>query len=156
VIDDAPKVRPIAKSFLPHQMDIAGGGGTGIMRGVKPRKARPVANIRTVLTTISPLFSDILEQLIGGHVDLDIVAKTDTRDRLEERLRAIGPDLVLIGLYHGEADEIAHSLLAAAPLAKVIAFSTDGRHAYVYERHAHRTALIDFTPDGLVKAISGI
>ena len=115
-----------------------------------------MANIRTVLTTISPLFSDILEQLIGGHVDLDLVAKIDTRDRLEERLRAIGPDLVLIGLYHGESDEIAHSLLAAAQLAKVIAFSTDGRHAYVHERPAHRTALIDVTPDGLVKAISGI
>jgi hypothetical protein len=30
------------------------------------------------------------------------------------------------------------------------------RHAYVHERPAHRTALIDVTPDGLVKAISGI
>ena len=99
-------------------------------------------DIRTVLTTMSPLFSDILVQQIGGHVDLDIVAKIDTRDRLEERLRAIGPDLVLIGLYHGEADEIAHSLLAAAPVAKVIAFSTDGRHAYVHERGGHCTALI--------------
>jgi DNA-binding NarL/FixJ family response regulator len=137
-------------------MDIARVAARGIIRGSIPKKVRPVANIRTVLTTISPLFSDILEQLIGGHVDLDIVAKTDTRDRLEERLRAIGPDLVLIGLYHGEADEIAHSLLAAAPLAKVIAFSTDGRHAYVHERRAHRTALIDFTPDGLVKAITEI
>jgi DNA-binding NarL/FixJ family response regulator len=137
-------------------MDIAGVAARGIIRGGIPRQARPVANIRTVLTTISPLFSDILEQLIGGHVDLDIVAKIDTRDRLEEGLRAIGPDLVLIGLYHGEADEIAHSLLAAAQLPKVIAFSTDGRHAYVHERPAHRTALIDVTPDGLVKAISGI
>jgi hypothetical protein len=91
---------------------------------------------------MSPLFSDILVQQIGGHVDLDIVAKIDTRDRLEERLRAIGPDLVLIGLYHGEADEIAHSLLAAAPVAKVIAFSTDGRHAYVHKRGTHCTALI--------------
>ena len=34
--------------------------------------------------------------------------------------------------------------------------STDGRHADVHERPAHRTALIDATPDGLVKAISGI
>ena len=38
-----------------------------------------MANIRTVLTTMSPLFSDILEQLIGGHVDLDILAKIHSR-----------------------------------------------------------------------------
>ena len=93
------KGRPIAKSFLPHQMDIAVVAARASYEVVYQGKRASVADIRTVLTTMSPLISDTLVQQIGGHVDLDIVAKIDTRDRLEERLRAIGPDLVLIGLY---------------------------------------------------------
>jgi DNA-binding NarL/FixJ family response regulator len=96
------------------------------------------------MVTIPPLFADIIRQVLAGHVAIEIVAEIGRRNRLEERLR-LQPDLVLIGLRRGEADRVGLSILAVLPRAKVIAFSSDARNAYVHEVRPHRIELQDFS-----------
>jgi hypothetical protein len=105
---------------------------------------------------MTPLLTDIIEQLLTEHVALDVVARFDVRDLLEERLQVFAPDLIFVGLRPGEADEIGRGLLSLAPAAKVIAFSNDARHGYVHEMRPHRAALIDISPQALIEAIDGI
>lgn len=91
-----------------------------------------------------------------GHVVLDVLARLDTRDFLDERLQTINPDLILVGLRPGEADEIGGPLLSLLPAARVIAFSSDARHAYVHEMRAHHVMLNDVSPPALIEAIRGV
>jgi hypothetical protein len=84
-----------------------------------------------------------------------VVAQIHGRGSLEERLGLIDPELVLIGLHVGETDAITATVLAAAPAAKVIAFSADCRHAYLHEMRAYQATLIDVTPSALAEAILG-
>jgi len=111
--------------------------------------------IRTVVITMPPIFRDLITELLAGHGSLDIVWQPDTREGLEEPLRALAPDLILIGLRREEGNEIGLSLVSLLPNAKVIAFSSDGRHAYLHRMQPQRTALLDVSPQILIDAILG-
>jgi chemotaxis response regulator CheB len=102
-----------------------------------------------------PLLTDIIEHLLIGHLALRVVARFNNRDFSKESLRGVHPDLVLIGLHPGESDAIGRSLLTLIPAAKVIAFSSDARHGYVHEMRAHRAAIINISPQALIKGILG-
>jgi hypothetical protein len=114
-----------------------------------------VAAIRTVSVTMLPIFRDLVAELMAGHRNLNVVEVLDTRDGLEDRLRAIQPDLVLIGLGRNERDDIGLPLVRLLPNAKVIAFSRDGRHAFVHRMHPQRTALLDLSAQVLIDVIVG-
>jgi DNA-binding NarL/FixJ family response regulator len=105
---------------------------------------------RAVIITMSPLLADIFRELLSPQVAIEVVAEIGHDGPLEQRLRALQPDLVLIGLRSGEADGIALSVVMALPHAKVIAFSSDARHAYVYKMRPHRTELNDVSKDALL------
>lgn len=114
-----------------------------------------MAAIRTVMITMAPIFRDLVTELMAGHVNLDVVWELDTRDGHEEQLRALAPDLILIGLRRDEGDETGLSLVQLFPNAKVIAFSSDGRHAFVHRMQPQRIALIDVSPQALIDTILG-
>ena len=114
-----------------------------------------MAAIRTVMVTVSPILRDLITELMAGHGHLDVVGELDTRDRLEEQLRALAPDLILIGLGRDEGDEIGLSLMRFLPNAKVIAFSSDLRHAFVHRMQPQRIALLDVSPQMLIDTIMG-
>ena len=114
-----------------------------------------MAGIRTVVVTMSPLLAGIIEESMSPRLTLDVVARFAARDFSEQRLRDISPDLILVGLGPGEADGVARSLLALAPLAKVIALSSDARRGYVHEMRPRRAVLTDLSPQALVSELVG-
>jgi DNA-binding NarL/FixJ family response regulator len=114
-----------------------------------------VAVLRTAVVTIPPILGDIIKALLADHFALNLVGQFDSRAEVEEKLPLISPDLIIIGLRKGETDAIGRTLLAIAPLAKVIALSNDGRNAYVHEISAHRLSLTDVSPSELIDAILG-
>lgn len=114
-----------------------------------------MAAIRTVTVTMSPLFRDLVTELLADHRDLDLVGELGTRGRLEDWLQAIAPELVLIGLGRDEGDDIGPRLVRLLPNSKVIAFSSDGRHAFVHGMKPQRIALFDVSPQMLIDAIVG-
>jgi len=105
---------------------------------------------------MSPLFRDLIVELMAGHVDLDVVGELDTRDGLEQHLRSLAPTLVLVGLGRNEGDEIGLSLVRLLPNAKVIAFSSDGRNAFVHRMQPQRTELLEDSPQMLIDAVLGL
>jgi hypothetical protein len=114
----------------------------------------PVAAIRTVTVTMAPIFRDLIVGLMAGRRDLDVVEELDTRDGLKEWLQAVAPELILIGLRKNEADEfVVPPLVRLLPNAKVIAFSSDGRHAFVHHMHQQRTELLDVSAETLIDSI---
>src|SRR5215470_11776796 len=102
---------------------------------------------------MSPLLAGIIEESVSLHVALDVVARFDTRNIAEQELRDRSPDLILVGLYPDEADEVARSFLMLMPLAKVIALSSNARHAYVHQMRPRRAALIDISPQALIREL---
>jgi hypothetical protein len=93
--------------------------------------------------------------LLARQLAINVVARFNTRDSLNEKLPQIGPDLVLIGLRILETDEIGRSLLTLLPMAKIIAFSSDARQVYLHEMRAHRTPIEDVSARALIAAIRG-
>jgi DNA-binding NarL/FixJ family response regulator len=114
-----------------------------------------VAGIRTVIVTMPQMLSDIVARLVEDRATLSVVARFESRFEIEARLPALAPDLILIGLRGGEADEIAATALALVPTARVIALSGDGRNAYVHEMRIRRAMLPDVSPGSLVDVILG-
>ncbi len=114
-----------------------------------------LARIRTVTVTLSRLLGEIIEQVLSSRVELEVVARLDDWTALCARLQPLLPDLILVGLSSDDTDALAGSILECVPGAKVIAFTGDGRHAFLHEMRAHRAALIDVTPEALIAAIIG-
>jgi DNA-binding NarL/FixJ family response regulator len=102
------------------------------------------------------MISDIVEQLVIDDVELDIVGRFDNRERIEDILRVASPELVLIGLSPDESGVTGLFFLTVVPDAKVIAFSSDGRSAYVSQRGASWTHLPDVSPDAITSVIRSI
>jgi hypothetical protein len=121
--------------------------------GTPKGKARVIA-IRTAVVTMSPMLRDIVMKLPTRSVGLVIVAEFDTRTLLEDRLKAVLPDIVLIGLARGETDRIAKTVLAAVPHSRVIAFSSGVRRVYIHEMRPHRTALSNASAQAIRSALS--
>jgi hypothetical protein len=109
--------------------------------------------IRTAVVTMSPMLRDIIKGLRTGGARLEIVAEFTTRDQLVDRLKAILPDMVLIGFARGETDRIAHTILIALPHSKVVGFSGGGRRVYIHEMRPHRKALANVSAKAVISAI---
>jgi DNA-binding NarL/FixJ family response regulator len=102
-----------------------------------------------------PLFRDLVTALIAAYSSVDMVAELDSRNAIEQRLQSLAPELVLIGLGCGEGDEIGPALARSAPNARVIAFSSDNRHAFVHQLHRQRRILLDISPRQLIDVALG-
>jgi hypothetical protein len=102
--------------------------------------------------TLLPLLRDILTALVRDVVDVEVSAEFDRRPELAE-LRRWRADCVVIGLRSGETDAVARRLIAALPVAAMVAISHDGRHAYVYDGQGQRLVLPDVAPAALVTAV---
>ena len=115
-----------------------------------------VTVIRTVVITLPMMIGDIVKELLIDDVELDIVGRFDSRELIEDKLRAISPELVLVGLSPDEPGMMGPYFLTVVPDAKVIAFSSDGRSAYVSQTGGSWTHLRDFGPDAITKVIRTI
>jgi DNA-binding NarL/FixJ family response regulator len=112
-----------------------------------------VSGIRTVIVTTPAMLRDLIKQLAGGRVDLEIVAEYRGRRGLPARLGKMRPDLVIIGLRRGEDDSVIRELLAMVPTAKFIVFFADGRTARGFELRLYDTDLASARPAELVEFI---
>jgi DNA-binding NarL/FixJ family response regulator len=101
------------------------------------------------MVTTPALLRDVIKQLITSRVELDVVAELTERRELPQRLEAIRPDLVIIGLRRSESIVLIHTLLLRVPAAKFIALSSDGRSAFGFELRLYQTNLGDASPDRL-------
>ena len=113
-----------------------------------------VAIVSTVVVTVSPLLADLLLEPLRPHLELRIDAVLGHRDRLEEHLRALAPDLVVLGLRQNETDEIAGALLPILPTAEFLVVAANGQHAWLYGIDPHYTALNELTVSALVAALT--
>jgi hypothetical protein len=104
---------------------------------------------------MSPLFRDLVTSLMSVHCIVELVAELDDRESIEQRLQALAPELALIGLRAGEGDGIGRTLSGAVPGARLIAFSSDNRHAFVHQLHRPRRILLDFSPRQLIDTALG-
>jgi DNA-binding NarL/FixJ family response regulator len=113
-----------------------------------------VVAIRALVVTVSPLLTDIVTAVLRERLTLDVIGVLPTRERLAEQLRALAPDLVLLGLQDAETDASAWPLLVALPTARFVVLAADGQQAWLYEMCPHRTALTDFSLPALSDALA--
>jgi DNA-binding NarL/FixJ family response regulator len=113
-----------------------------------------VPAIRTLLIGMSPIFSDIVVQIITHRVSLEIIAEVPQHEGLQTHFKGVTPHLVLCGLGSDEREQdVGSKLLETFPGAKVIVFSCNRRHAYLYQMRPVRAALLDLSPKILIQAI---
>jgi DNA-binding NarL/FixJ family response regulator len=100
------------------------------------------------------MFRDLITELVASRRPLDVIAEFDDSNGIEARLRAAAPQLILLGLRREQDDGAALALAGLAPQALLIAFSDDRRNAFVYRGRERRIALIDFSAQMLIDAIT--
>lgn len=113
-----------------------------------------MVRVRTVLVTISPLLAALVIDVLRPYLALDVIDDLPMRDCLLEQLRALAPDLVLLGLSGLEGDELVLPLLAALPTALFLAIAPNGQHAWLHQMRPRRTELPDFSVAALVEALT--
>jgi chemotaxis response regulator CheB len=123
------------------------------MRALIQKPGAPVAGLRAVAVTMSPLLRDVITTLLTYHVAVEVVAVFDTRAESEKWIEDVDPNLILVGLQPGESDEIAATLLTRLPNARIVAISHDGRRVSIHETRPHCRILADVQPQGMVDAI---
>lgn len=101
--------------------------------------------VRTLVVTVAPLLADLVRDALRPHLTLDIVAVLHTREQLLRPLRALAPDLVLLGLTGSETDACARPLLLALPSTTILVLAANGQHAWLYEMQPRRIALPDLS-----------
>jgi DNA-binding NarL/FixJ family response regulator len=114
-----------------------------------------LSEFRGVFVTISRLLTDIVIEVLSHRIDFELIAEVDTRDNLVERLRSLRPDIVIVGLFDGETDEIGSLILSAMPTIKVLAITSDQHDAFLYEMRPHRTVMSKFSLETLIAACFG-
>src|SRR5258708_701588 len=100
---------------------------------------------RAVFVTIPPLLSGMIAEAACAEISLKLVAEFSERGGLGERLSALAPDVVLIGLEAGETDDIGAFALELVPAATVVVISSDARHAYLHRKPVRRVVLRDLS-----------
>jgi hypothetical protein len=113
-----------------------------------------VASVRTVVVTVSPLLASLVIELLQPTMSLQVVGELAIRDDLFGQLRALAPDLVLLGLHGVETDDLVLPLLTAVPSALFLVVAPNGQHAWLHELRPHRTELKDFSAAALVEALT--
>jgi hypothetical protein len=111
--------------------------------------------LRCVFVTLAPLLSAILAEALSRRIELRLLPQLDERDQLAQRLVALSPDLVVIGLGPGESDDIGAPLLSRLPNSRILLISSAADYAYVHQMRPHRQVLFDFSPDTLLEALLG-
>jgi DNA-binding NarL/FixJ family response regulator len=114
-----------------------------------------VAKVRGVFVTVAPLLAAIVTEALSRGLELELLADLEQRAGLQERLRALQPELVVIGLSVGESDQLGVELLAQLPASRFLLIDAAGDYAYLHEMLPVRRVLHDFSPDNLLAAIRG-
>jgi DNA-binding NarL/FixJ family response regulator len=107
--------------------------------------------MRVVVITLRPLLRDIIAALLQNRAPVTIVAEFTKRVSIA-RLKSLVPDLIVVGLRHGESDRIGQRYLLAA--ATVLAISVDERQAFIYKAPARRIILHSVSHDALGDALA--
>lgn len=103
-----------------------------------------------MFVTIPPLLSGIIAEVVRDGICLKVVAQFAERNELAARLRAVAPEVVVVGLFPGEADDVGAFVLNLVPTAQVLVLSNDGRRGSLYQMRPHRTKLQGFSPADLL------
>ncbi len=85
---------------------------------------------------MSPLLGDLIVAALLPYLPLDIVGVVESRESLAGALAALSPDLLLLGLFDGETENIAQALLALLPTMRVLAVAANGGWACLTESDA--------------------
>ncbi len=81
--------------------------------------------LRAVVVTVPPLLTDLIRHVLTSRAALPIVAELTDADSAYARLRALAPDIVIIGPSAGPRPVDAALVRALLPNARVLALSAD-------------------------------
>ena len=121
---------------------------------MRPHRESAIEQIRIVISDLSPLVADLLDQAIAREPDMVVVGRCGTTDdshALRSQLLELDPDVVVVGASSGVIE--ASSWLSG--LARLTVFgidATDGA-AERYTLCPHRVELGPISPAELVVAI---
>jgi len=113
-----------------------------------------VAIVRTVVVTVSPLLADLVIDVLRPRLRVEVAAVLPSREGLADRLQALTPDLVVLGIGDMESDELAAPLLEALPTAMFLVVAANARQAWLHGMRPNRVVLNDFSVAGLVEALT--
>ncbi len=107
--------------------------------------------IRIILVSMPALLRDILAQTLGAQLDMEVIGELG--GGIELLVDAGRADVVVIGLDQLDLPGIATNLLVEYPHLVLLAMTTDGRAAALFELRPQQTPIGDVSPQGLVDAI---
>lgn len=109
--------------------------------------------VRILLVSMPALLRDILVQTLEVQLDMEVVGDLGGGIELLVDAGHTRADVVVLGLEQMDLPGIATNLLAEYPHLSVLAVTTDGRAASLFELRPRKTSIGDVSPQGLVDAI---
>ena len=114
-----------------------------------------MAGLRTLVVGVAPLLADLVTRVLQPLLMLEMVGVVPAGDAHLPTLRAMAPDLVLLGLTGSDSDLCARPLLAALPTAKILVLAPNAEHAWLYESGRDRITLTDLSVPALIDTLTG-
>lgn len=89
-----------------------------------------MADLRVLLAPFgSRVLGEVVEHLLAGEDDVDVVGACGERGELEPMIRQTGADVVMVGMGADEVPPVCADLLGRFPDLTVIGLAQDGRRA---------------------------
>jgi hypothetical protein len=110
--------------------------------------------VRTLAVTISPLLANLLTDVLKPRLPLDLIGIVQHRAALPDAMRALTPDLVVLGLVGGETDAVARPFLAVLPSAVILVLSANGQSAWLHQQRRRRIVLPGLSVAALADALA--
>lgn len=108
--------------------------------------------IRVVLVDLAGLTREIVEGILAGAPDIEVIGEVSMRDfgGPGDPVRA---DVAILAGDGGVLTQRAHELLKIRPLLRILAVGQGGREGSLYELRPHRTPLGELSSHVLLDAV---
>lgn len=105
------------------------------------------------------LLGDIVRETLAGHAEFEILAEVSEPGEISPAVQRTAADVAVVAIEPrgepGDRASLPDELLAAHPQLRLIALTSDGRTAYVYELRPREAAIVGISPQSLLEAVRG-
>lgn len=110
--------------------------------------------MRILLDGMPQMLRTIVKDILSSDPQCEIVAETAEQNNLRAQLRETPVDVIILASPDVDAvsDRFA-PLLAHHPATRIIAITSDGKRAFLYDLRTHVTPIDELSPATLLSAI---
>ena len=112
-----------------------------------------MSDIRVIVGKVPKLLGEIITSAFVSENAMSVIGEARGDDELVGLCERTQPNVIVMGMIDENTEAVAHRLLTRCPLAKIVAFASEGRNTFLFELRPHKVELGMLSSDDLVRLV---